>query len=63
MLDSKSSLTYLYPNEFEQCFLNKKKYWMGIPILPPLDIKLIKYIFNKYKDELTEEEKNRNIYK
>ena len=60
MLNSKSSLTYLYPLEFEQCFLNKKKYWMGIPILPPLDIDLIKYIFNKYKDELSEEENNRN---
>jgi len=55
-----STLAYLYPTDFKQCFLYKKKYWMGIPILPSLDIDLIKYIYYKYEDELTDEEKNRN---
>jgi 5'-3' exonuclease len=57
----KSSLLYLYPNKFEQDFINKKKYWMAIPKLPPLNINLIKYKYNKYKNELLDDEKNRNI--
>jgi 5'-3' exonuclease len=63
MKNNKSSLAYLYPIDFKQCFINKKKYWMGVPILPPLDIDLVKYIFNKYKNELSEEENKRNIIK
>jgi 5'-3' exonuclease len=57
----KSSLLYLYPSKFEQDFINKKKYWMAIPKLPPLNIKLIKYKYNKYKNEILDNEKNRNI--
>jgi 5'-3' exonuclease len=57
LMDSdNSSLTYLYPLEFEQDFINKTRYWMGIPKLPPLNIPLIKHIFEKYKDDLTKEE-------
>jgi len=56
----KSSLAYLYPIKFEQNFINKKKHWMGIPILPPMDINLIKYIHNKYTNELSEEDLVRN---
>jgi 5'-3' exonuclease len=56
MESDNSSLTYLYPIEFEQDFINKTKYWMGIPKLPPLNIPLIKHIFEKYKDDLTKEE-------
>jgi hypothetical protein len=33
---------------------------MGIPNLPPLDIKQLKYSYSKYEDELTKEEQNRN---
>jgi 5'-3' exonuclease len=43
-------LKYLYPYKFEQDFINKTKYWMGIPYLPPLNIKLIKYTYEKYKN-------------
>jgi 5'-3' exonuclease len=52
VLNVKSSLIFMYPYEFEQDFINKKKYWMGIPNLPPLDIKLIKSSYHKYKNDL-----------
>ena len=53
----------MYPQEFEQDFINKKRYWMAIPNLPPLDIKQIKYSYFKYKDELKKEELERNEIK
>lgn len=52
VLNIKSSLIFMYPYEFEQDFINKKKYWMGIPNLPPLDIELIKTSYHKYKNDL-----------
>lgn len=58
--NSKSSLSHLYPHDFDVDFLYKHKYYEGIPILPPLEIKLVRYIYSKYKDELSEEDKNRN---
>ena len=63
MTNPKSSLIYMYPQEFEQDFINKKRYWMAIPNLPPLDIKQIKYSYFKYKDELKKEELERNEIK
>jgi 5'-3' exonuclease len=60
LLDSRSQLAYMYPYEFKQDFINKHKYWMGTPSLPPLDLTLLTYVYNKYKDELTPEEKDRN---
>ena len=60
VLNSNSSLIYMYPLEFEQDFINKRRYWEGIPILPQLDIELVKHMFNKYSDELTLEEIERN---
>jgi 5'-3' exonuclease len=63
VLNHKSSLAFMYPQEFEQDFINKKKYWMAIPKLPPLDIELIKYYYFKYKDELKEDENERNNFK
>ena len=56
----KSSIIYMYPNEFTQDFINKKRYWMGIPNLPPLDIKQLKHSYFKYEGELSEEEQKRN---
>lgn len=50
MTNTNSSLAYLYPTEFTQDFINKTKYWMAIPNLPPLDIQLIKHIYEKYKN-------------
>ena len=63
MLNRKSSLAYMYPSDFEQDFINKTKHWMAIPKLPPLDIDLVKHIYNKYQDELNSEEKERNTIK
>lgn len=63
MLNPRSSLAYMYPLEFDQDFINKKRYWMGIPKLPPLDIDLIKHVFYKYQDELKQDEKDRNSIK
>jgi 5'-3' exonuclease len=60
MTNPKSSLIYLYPQEFDQDFINKKKHWMGIPKLPPLDIKQIIHSYAKYKNELKKEELERN---
>ena len=60
MVNSNSPIIYLYPREFIQDFINKKRYWMGIPKLPPLDIDMIKETFNKYQTKLTTEEKSRN---
>ena len=56
----RSSVAYLYPTGFRQDFLNKKKYWMGQPILPPLDIPLIKKTYYKYENSVDSKEKNRN---
>ena len=60
VLNPNSSLIYMYPLEFEQDFINKHRYWAGIPRLPPLDIELVKHMYYKYQDELTTDEKNRN---
>ena len=60
MTNIKSSLAHLYPIDFEQDYLNKHKYWMAIPLLPPLEIDLVKHIYNKYQDELTKEDKFKN---
>jgi 5'-3' exonuclease len=62
MLNPMSQLAYMYPNEFSQDFIGKNRYWMGIPMLPPLDLELLTHSYNKYKDELNEEEQNRNKY-
>jgi 5'-3' exonuclease len=55
-----SSLSHLYPIDFDIDFLYKHRYWEGIPKLPPLEIKSVRYVYKKYKDELTEEESQRN---
>ncbi len=63
MDNPKSSLAYLYPREFNQDFINKKKHWMAVPRLPPSDIELIKYSYYKYKDELKSNDNKRNMFK
>ena len=60
MVNGNSPIIYLYPREFIQDFINKKRYWMGIPKLPPLDIDMVKETFNKFQKKLTLEEKSRN---
>lgn len=56
----KSSLIHLYPIDIKVDFLYKNKFYEGIPLLPQLEIDLVRYIFKKYKDELTFEELQRN---
>ncbi len=60
MRNANSSLSHLYPIDFQQDFLNKPKYWMGIPMLPPLEIDLVKYVYSKYTKELCKEDIFRN---
>lgn len=50
--DKKSQLTHLYPTHIVQDFINKKKYWMAVPILPTINLKLIKQIYTTIKDKL-----------
>jgi 5'-3' exonuclease len=49
MTNPNSSAAHLYPNEFKLDMIGKKKYWMCNPILPNLEINLIKKMFEKYK--------------
>jgi len=63
VLNQNSSIAFMYPIEFEQDFINKKKYWMGIPKLPPLDLDMLKYSYFKYADEIKKEDSERNEYK
>jgi 5'-3' exoribonuclease 1 len=56
----KSSLSHLYPLDFYVDFLYKHKYFEGIPWLPNMEINQVSYVFNKYKNELTPDEKERN---
>jgi 5'-3' exonuclease len=63
VLNQNSSIAFMYPIEFEQDFINKNKYWMAIPKLPPLDFDMLKYSYNKYKDEIKKEDLIRNEYK
>jgi 5'-3' exoribonuclease 2 len=48
MLNCNSSLAHLYPSNFELDMIGKKKYWMVQPILPDMEINLIRQIFTKY---------------
>jgi 5'-3' exonuclease len=60
MKNNNSSIAQLYPYDFQQDFLYKNRYWQGIPLLPALEIDLIKSMYSKYKKKLTIEEQSRN---
>ncbi len=60
MINPNSSAAHLYPNEFELDMIGKKKYWMCSPILPNLEINLIKKMFEKYSKLLKEEDIKKN---
>jgi len=53
MLNINSSVAHLYPTKFELDMIGKSKYWMAHPILPNMEINLIKKIFEKYSHKLT----------
>ena len=62
MKDDNSPLIHLFPQDFEIDLLYKNKYWQGIPILPDLDIKLIKSVLHSnYKSVYSN--KNNKEYK
>jgi 5'-3' exonuclease len=48
----KSPIYHLFPIDFEQDFINKHKYWMGIPQLPHIELNLVRKTFEKYKKVL-----------
>lgn len=53
MSDDRSPLIHMYPYEFELDYLNKGMYWNCNPILPQIDLGLIKKTFKKYGSKLT----------
>ncbi len=55
MTNINGSASHLYPDKFELDLIGKKKYWMAIPLLPNLEINLIKKIFEKYSKLLSNE--------
>lgn len=57
---SNSSIIHLYPIKIDIDFLYKHKYWEGIPKLPPMEIKLVKHSYLKYKDEISDDDLKRN---
>ena len=59
-INSDSDIIYLYPKDYEIDLINKKKYWMGIPYLPMLDIDAVKKFYNKYRKLLSKSDKNIN---
>lgn len=60
MTNINGSAAHLYPDKFELDMIGKKKYWMCNPILPNLEINLIKKMFEKYYNLLNETSKNNN---
>ena len=58
--DPQSIISSLYPINFNQDFINKKKHWMAIPMLPQLNINLTKQFYMLYKNELSKEEQLQN---
>lgn len=48
MTNVNGSASHLYPVDFKLDMIGKKKYWMCTPILPKLEINLIRKIFEKY---------------
>ena len=60
MLNLNSSAVHLYPTTFELDLIGKKKYWMCTPILPDLEIDLIKALYKKYAASLSSDVKEMN---
>lgn len=48
MTNTNGSASHLYPDKFELDMIGKKKYWMCTPILPNLEINLIRKMYLKY---------------
>jgi 5'-3' exonuclease len=50
MTNINGSASHLYPDKYELDMISKKKYWMCSPILPNLEINLIKKMYEKYNN-------------
>lgn len=60
MEDDNSPIKYFYPVEFDIMNETGGPSWAAIPILPFIDVALLKNTLDQYEDQLTEEEKQRN---
>jgi len=58
--DNEMSILHLYPTEFKQDLLNKRQFWMGIPIIPQLDFDKIRRYYNVVKKSLSDKDIQRN---
>ncbi len=50
MTNVNGSASHLYPDKFELDMIGKKKYWMCSPMLPNLEINLIRKMYEKYRN-------------
>jgi len=57
------NINHLYPCKINQDFINKRKHWMGIPILPPLNIDLINDIYINFEKNINNIDNQRNTLK
>lgn len=60
MTSDKSPIKIMYPMEFKQDYINKRKYWQAIPILPPVDLPNVNKQANKLNEHVL---KNPTKYK
>jgi 5'-3' exonuclease len=58
--NSKSTLAFMYPTQIKQDFIGKHKYWMAQPLLPALDINLVKHVYQKYEKKISSDVLKRN---
>ena len=60
MTNPSSELSFMYPRKIEQDFIGKYRYWMAIPKLPPVDINLLKMVYEKNEKKIKKKDLNRN---
>ncbi|ADO67338.1 putative 5'-3' exonuclease [Cafeteria roenbergensis virus] len=60
LFNEESPLGHLYPIDFKQDFIHKRKYWQGIPLLPFLEIDTIQKEFSKIEKTLTPKDLHKN---
>tara|TARA_E500000178_G_scaffold347180_1_gene400023 strand:- start:608 stop:2356 length:1749 start_codon:yes stop_codon:yes gene_type:complete len=56
----KSSIAHFYPTQIHQDFIGKHKYWMAQPLLPSIDLKLVKKTYLKHEKKIPDSELKRN---
>ena len=63
MTDAKSPIKFLFPEKYDLDFINKKKYYLGVPKIPSLNLSLINETFEKYEGKLIKKYLIRNKLK